>query len=201
MFNFKFDFNFDFNFNIIYNIHLHIAFTCLFSMLFVIYMFVVITIILFKIIFIVFAVYIFVVQLYIHQCNCHSYLISFFLFIISHLIFHIWSLYSIFIVAIHEIFHYICIVLIIWYFLSSLHLFVHNIFFILIIDYHSLDLLTLTELIAKFSTIYIEKKSLEWTNFLLSWFNNVLFFHMLWYHFETSQDSVSSKADEKILRF
>ena len=48
--------------------------------------------------------------------------------------------------------------------------------------------------------IYIEGKSLEWTNSLLSWFNNVLFFHMLWYHFEAGQDSASSRADERILR-
>ena len=150
-----FDFKFDFNFDIIYNIHLHVAFTYLFSMLFIIYTFVVITIVSFKITFVVFAVYVFVVQLYIHQCNCHSYLISSFSFIILHLIFHIQSLYLIFVVAIHEIFHYICTVFDIWYSLLFSHLFVCNIFFILVIDYHSLGLLTLMKLIAKFLTLVL----------------------------------------------
>ena len=122
-------------------------------MLFIIYMFVVITIVLFKITFIVFTVYIFIVQLYTCQCNCHSYSISLFLFIILHLIFCIQSLYSIFFVAIHEIFHYIHTVFSIQYSLLSSHLFVRDIFFILVIDYHSLGLLTLTELIAKSSTL------------------------------------------------
>ena len=49
--------------------------------------------------------------------------------------------------------------------------------------------------------IYIERKFLEWTNFLLFWFNNVFFFHLLWYHFEADQNSVSSRIDEKILKF
>src|SRR6266496_646538 len=128
-----FDFEFDFDFDIIYSIYLHVTSAYLFSMLFV-----VITIILFKIAFIVFTVYVFVVQLYTHQCNCHSYLILSFSFIVLHLIFHIQSLYLIFIVAICEIFHYIHTMLIIQYFLSSSHLFVCDIFFILVIDYHSL---------------------------------------------------------------
>ena len=36
--------------------------------------------------------------------------------------------------------------------------------------------------------------------FLLSWFNSVFFFHLLWYHFEADQDSASSRADEKDLK-
>ena len=156
MFNFNF-IDFDFiNFNIIYNIHLHITFTYSFSMLFVIYTFIVIIIILFKITFIVFTVYIFVVQLHIHQCSCYSYSISSSSFIISHLIFCIQSLYLIFVIVTHEIFHYISYsIVIIQYSLLSSHLFIHDIFFILIFDYHFLDLLTLMKLTLKFSTLML----------------------------------------------
>ena len=67
--------------------------------------------------------------------------------------YHIWLLYLIFIIVTHEIFHYISYsIAIVWYSLLSSHLFVRDIFFILVFDYHSLGLLTLTELIAKFST-------------------------------------------------
>ena len=48
--------------------------------------------------------------------------------------------------------------------------------------------------------IYIERKFLEWKNFLLFWFNCVLFFHLLQYHFEADQDSASLRADEIILK-
>ena len=154
MFNFEFNFDFD----IIYNIHLHITFTFLFSMLFIIY--VLIAFIIFT--FIVFAVYIFVVQLYIHQCSCYSYLISSSSFIISHLIFHIQSLYSIFVIITHEIFHYILYsIAIIWYSLLYSHLFICDIFFILIFDYHSLNLLTLTEFITKFLTLMLMLRNEE----------------------------------------
>ena len=151
-----FNFEFDFNFNIIYSIHLHIASACLFSMLFIIYMFVVITIVSFKIVFIIFTVYVFIIQLYIHQCSHYSYSILFLLFIVLHLIFCIQSLYLIFVVIICEIFHYISyLIAIVWYSLLFSHLFVCDIFFILIIDYHSLDLLTLMKLIEKFSTLML----------------------------------------------
>ena len=64
---------------ILYVIHsLHYSF----SMLFIIYTFIVITIVSFKIVFIIFAVYVFIIQLYICQCSCYSYSISFSLFIV-----------------------------------------------------------------------------------------------------------------------
>ena len=100
---------FEFDFNIIYSIHLHITFAYLFSTLFIIYTF--IAFIIFT--FIVFAVYIFIIQLYICQCSCYSYLISSSFFVELYLIFCIQLLYLIFVVIIHEIFHYICTVLII----------------------------------------------------------------------------------------
>ena len=159
MFNFEFNFNFD----IIYNIHLHITSAYSFSTLFIIYTFIAFVIITF----IIFTVYVFVVQLYICQCNCHLYSISFSSFIVLYSIFCIQSLYLIFVIIIHEIFHYIHMMFIIWYSLLCSHLFVHDIFFILIFDYHSLDLLTLTELIKKFSTLH--KTNIKLLSLLYKW--------------------------------
>ncbi len=46
--------------------------------------------------------------------------------------------------------------------------------------------------------MYIERKSLRWTNSLLLWFNCVLLFYLLQYYFEASWDSALSRTDENL---
>src|SRR5438034_2648323 len=77
------------------------------------------------------------------------------IYLLMNLLYHIQLLYLIFVVATHEIFHIFvqCLSFDILYHHS--HLFILDIFFILVFDYHSLDLLILMKLILKFSTMLL----------------------------------------------